>query len=140
MTITYTGNETSKISKMFKKADKNIHISFKTSNKLNNILNNKSENFNIYGSKGIYKLTCDKCEKFFIGRTNRNFKTTFKEPPPQKKRSYLLRRTFQFLHSLINRRGSWNEKYWQSTSYQQDDRLKKDLCFNKRRASLKMCS
>jgi len=74
VTITYTGNETSKISKMFKKADKNINISFKTNNKLNNILNNKVEDFNIYDSKEIYKLTCVNCEKFYIRRTNRNFK------------------------------------------------------------------
>ena len=66
--ITYTGNETSKISKLLKKADTNISISFKT-NKLNNILNNKVENFNIYESKGIYQLTCVNCEKFYIGRT-----------------------------------------------------------------------
>jgi hypothetical protein len=72
------GNETSKISKLLKKADKNIKISFKTSNKLNNILKSKIENFNIYDSKGINQLTCDNCEKFCIGRTNRNFKTRFK--------------------------------------------------------------
>ena len=72
-------NETSKISKLFKKADKNINISFRSSNKLNNILNNKIENYNIYDSKGTYQLMCVNCEKFYIGRTNRNFKTRFKE-------------------------------------------------------------
>ena len=51
----------------------------KTSNRLNNILYNKIENFNICYSKGIYQLTCVNCEKFYIGRTNRNFKTRFKE-------------------------------------------------------------
>ena len=29
--------------------------------------------------KGIYQLTCVNCEKFYLGRTNRNFKTRFKE-------------------------------------------------------------
>jgi hypothetical protein len=41
-----------KISKQFKKVDKNINISFKTNNKLNNI-KNKIEYFNIYDLKGI---------------------------------------------------------------------------------------
>jgi GIY-YIG catalytic domain. len=75
--VTCTGNKTSKISKLFKKADKNINISVKTNNRLNNILINKIEHFNIYDSKGIYLLACVNCEKFYIGRTNR--KTRFKE-------------------------------------------------------------
>ena len=58
---------------MFKKADKNRNISFKTNNKLNNILNIKIENFN------IRYMTCINCEKFYIGRTNRHFKTRLKE-------------------------------------------------------------
>ena len=71
--------KTSKTSKLFKKADKNINISFRTSNKLNSLLDNKIEDFNIYKSKGIYQLMCINCEKFYIGRTNRKFKTRFKE-------------------------------------------------------------
>ena len=77
--FTYTGNEIARISKLFKKIDKNINISFKTNNKLNNTINNKIENFDVYDLKGKYKLTCVNCEKFYIGRINRNFKTRFKE-------------------------------------------------------------
>ena len=34
--------------------DKNINISFKT-NTLNNLINNKTEHFNIYDTKGVCK-------------------------------------------------------------------------------------
>ena len=34
--------------------------------------------FNKYDRKGVYKLTCTNCNKFYIGRTNRNFNTRFK--------------------------------------------------------------
>ena len=75
ISFTYTGKETARISKLFKKVDNNINISFKTNNKLNNILNNKMNNFNIHDLKGIYKFTCVNCERFYIRQTNRNFKT-----------------------------------------------------------------
>ena len=29
--------------------------------------------------RGVYKLTCNSCNKFYIGRTKRNFKTRFNE-------------------------------------------------------------
>ena len=41
-----------------------MYIYFKTNNKLNNILNNKFENINIYDSKGEYTFTCVNCENF----------------------------------------------------------------------------
>ena len=59
--------------------DRNINVSFITNYILNNILTNKIDNVNIYDSKGIYKLSSVNCEKFYIGRTNRDFKTRFKE-------------------------------------------------------------
>ena len=34
---------------------------------------NKIEQYNKYDRKGVYKLTCTNCNKFYIGRTNRNF-------------------------------------------------------------------
>ena len=32
-----------------------------------------------YDKKVIYKLTCTNCNQFYVGRTNRNFNTKFKE-------------------------------------------------------------
>ena len=59
--------------------DKNIKIAYKANNKLKNIISNKIEQYNKYDRKGVYKLTCTNCNKFYIGRTNRNFNITFKE-------------------------------------------------------------
>ena len=56
--------------------DKNIEI--RKNNKLNNVISNKIEHFNKYDKKGVYKLTCTKCNKFYIRRTNRNFNKRFK--------------------------------------------------------------
>ena len=47
ISFTYTGNETARVSNVFKKVDKNMNISFKINNKFNNILFNKIENLNI---------------------------------------------------------------------------------------------
>ena len=43
---------------------------------MNNIIYNKIEQYNEYG---VYKLACTNCNKLYVGRTNRNFKTRFKE-------------------------------------------------------------
>jgi len=51
ISFTYMGNQTSRISKLFRKINKTINTN--TNNKLNNILNNKIEHFNLYDSKGV---------------------------------------------------------------------------------------
>ena len=68
ISFTYTGIKTARISKLFKKVDRNIKISFKTNTKLNNII----ENFNIYDWKGVYKLTCVNCDTLYIEGTTGN--------------------------------------------------------------------
>ena len=65
--------------KIFKQIDKNINIGLKTSNKINHIIGNSIENHNKFEKRGVYKLTCNSCNKFYIGRTKRNFKTKFNE-------------------------------------------------------------
>ena len=79
ISFTCTGNETTKLAKILKQIDENINIGLKTSNKINNILviGNSIENHNKFEKKGVYKLTCNNCNKFYIGRTKRNFKTRF---------------------------------------------------------------
>ena len=62
-----------------RRKDKNIKVAYKRNNKLNNIISIKIEQYNKYDRKGVYKLTCTNCNKFYTGRTNRNFNTRFKE-------------------------------------------------------------
>jgi hypothetical protein len=64
--------------KYTKNRQKDIKIAYKTNNKLNNIISNKIEQYNVYDRKGVYKLTCTKCNKYYIGRTNRHFNRRFK--------------------------------------------------------------
>ena len=75
ITLTYKGN----VNKTRKNNHKNIKIVHKTNNKVNNLISNKIGQFNKCDWKGIYKLTCTSCNKFYIGRTNRNFNTRFTE-------------------------------------------------------------
>ena len=42
-------------------------------------MSNKIEQFNKYGGKGVHKLTCTNCNKFYVGRTNRDFNMRFRE-------------------------------------------------------------
>ena len=67
------------MTKIFKQIDKNINIGLKTSNKINNIIGNSIENQNKFEKRGVYKLTCNSCNKFYIGRTKINSRTRFNE-------------------------------------------------------------
>ena len=71
---------------------KKIKIAYKT-NKLNDIISNEIEKYNKYDKKGVYKLACTNCNKFYIGRTNRNFNTRFKEH----RKDQICRRQIQIL-------------------------------------------
>jgi GIY-YIG catalytic domain. len=51
----------------------------KNKQQINNIIGNSIENHNKFEKRGMYKLTCNSCNKFYIGRTKRNFKTRFNE-------------------------------------------------------------
>ena len=68
ITLTYTGNESTRLTRTLRKIDKNIKIAYKTNNKLNNVISNKIEQYNKYDRKGVYKLTCTNCNKFYIDR------------------------------------------------------------------------
>ena len=50
--LTYTGNESTRLTRTIRKTDKNIKIVYKTNNKLNNIISNKIEQYNKYHRKG----------------------------------------------------------------------------------------
>ena len=68
ITCTDTGNETRKLTKLLERVGRDIKMSFKSNNKLNNLIWNKIE-----------KSSNIKCNKFYIGKINRNFKSRFKE-------------------------------------------------------------
>jgi hypothetical protein len=46
VTLTYTGNESTRLARKHRKIDRNIKIAYKTNNKLNNIISNKIEQYN----------------------------------------------------------------------------------------------
>lgn len=66
------------IQRSFKK-NSNIIPSFKTKNKLKNILNNPKDKIRNENQSGIYEINCDNCDKKYIGQTRRNLKTRFNE-------------------------------------------------------------
>ena len=77
--LTYTGNETYKIANIIRKQNKDIRIAYKTDNLKRLIPNPVSNNINKYNKSGVYKLKCKNCEKYYIGRTTRNFSIRYNE-------------------------------------------------------------
>jgi hypothetical protein len=76
-TFTYTGRETTFITKLFKHTD--IRVAFRTNNNLLHNLTLRSHNQDIYTQSGVYRLTCPDCGKAYVGQTGRDFKTRFNE-------------------------------------------------------------
>lgn len=64
-------------------AKTNTQVCFRTSNTIQKQLAKKRK-APIEEKTGIYKLTCNDCDKFYIGQTGRKFKTRFKEHIPPK--------------------------------------------------------
>jgi len=68
------------IRKTFENTD--YKMSFRTRNNAHDIIKRKTgmldTNINKYEKPGVYKLTCDDCDQFYIGQT-RNFKLRFRE-------------------------------------------------------------
>ena len=75
--ITYTGKESLQIAKILRKA--NLNIAYKTNNTIRNLLTNHRTTTDIFTQAGVYKLTCQGCNKAYIGQTGRNFHTRYKE-------------------------------------------------------------
>ncbi|KAK5649862.1 hypothetical protein RI129_000891 [Pyrocoelia pectoralis] len=57
----------------------NICISFSTTHTLNSTLVHNKDPINLLQKSGIYQLSCQTCDGFYIGRTGRSFSTRFKE-------------------------------------------------------------
>lgn len=75
VTFHYTGKESQKTANKFKKF--NVKVAFKTNNNLSSILCPKIENHYMYNKSGVYKISCDDCDNYYIGQTV-NFNKRFK--------------------------------------------------------------
>jgi hypothetical protein len=65
--FTYTGKETRIITKLFRHT--NVRITYTTNNNLRKLLNPRQEDrhTDIYNRSGVYQLTCNVCQKRYIG-------------------------------------------------------------------------
>ena len=71
--------QTKFINKLYKNT--NLKISLKYENTIGKLLtqNNKNTNFNKFNKSGVYQLTCQDCNKKYIGQTGRPFYVGFQE-------------------------------------------------------------
>ena len=77
ITLTYENKNTHKIASSFRKQKYNV--AYRTENTLQRHLNTQTTQANKYNQTGVYKLTCNGCDKFYIGQTGRSFQTRYKE-------------------------------------------------------------
>ena len=56
-----------------------MQIAFSTSNKLSNSLGSAKDKLKPEEQAGIYKISCNDCEKTYVGQTKRSLLTRFKE-------------------------------------------------------------
>jgi hypothetical protein len=76
--FTYTGKETTVITKAFKNT--NIKAAFTTNNNVGKLLaTNRHRTKCKYDNSGIYQITCPTCNKKYIGQTGRSYKIRFHE-------------------------------------------------------------
>lgn len=68
------------LTNIFKKI--NMTVAFRTTNNIKSILHYKSTK-PIKEMSGVYKITCDDCDSFYIGQTGRAFIKRFKEHLPK---------------------------------------------------------
>lgn len=76
VSLTFNGNISYKIANILKQ---HYTISFKTPNTTTKQLINNKDKTDIMNHKGVYKLTCNSCNKIYIGRTYRNYKIRLSE-------------------------------------------------------------
>jgi len=75
--VTYVGKETSYITNISKQTE--LKITLRTTYTLANLLTHKDHGHDKYSLSGVYKLTCPDCHKTYIGQTDRQFSTQYKE-------------------------------------------------------------
>lgn len=75
--LTYENKNTHKIVTSFRKL--NYNIAYRTQNTLQKHLNTQTTQTNKCNLTGVYKLTCNSCNNFYIGETGWSFQTRYKE-------------------------------------------------------------
>lgn len=73
----YIPQITNKLKSIYKK--QNLQLVFNNNNKLQNLLHNPKDKIETNNKSGIYKITCNNCDKIYIGQTKRSIITRFKE-------------------------------------------------------------
>jgi ferritin-like metal-binding protein YciE len=76
VTFTYTGSYIRKITTIFKDTD--VKVAFKTNTIITKLLNS-TQIISTYEQSGIYEMTCQSCQKSYIGQTGRNLMIRYKE-------------------------------------------------------------
>ena len=76
ITLTYTGNESTRGERTLRKIDKNIKIAYKTNSKLNNIISNKIEHYKVSREKlepepGSYNVKFPKAQTMRLVSINK---------------------------------------------------------------------
>lgn len=76
--MTYRGNVSEKISRLFNNTD--LTLAFSVDNTLQHRLKHTIKTCdNKYSKSGVYKVICSTCGKYYIGQTGRSFQTRYRE-------------------------------------------------------------
>jgi len=103
ITLTYHNQHTHTLARKF--TTLGYKIGYKTHNKLSQTLNQKhtidtNNNLDKHNSTGVYKITCNDCNNFYIGQTGRSFTTRFKEHiNPLRNPTYTQTRYSEHIHN-----------------------------------------
>lgn len=77
VTFTYSSPFIWRVTNIFRNT--NIQISFRTTNKLSNLLRPHTDHLNKHNRSGIYKINCGTCNKLYTGQAPQHIKAWFNE-------------------------------------------------------------
>lgn len=80
-------------------------LAFRTSNKLGKILNTNNNIKELQKKTGIYQVSCNDCDKIYIGQTGRSFEKRFKEHLPRATKS----QKSNFAEHLVNENHNYTD-------------------------------
>lgn len=104
--MSYIPHTSEKLRTLFSK--QNIKTAFRTDNNLSKFIKNNKSRISKPNKSGVYKLSCGSCDKIYIGRTFRNFKTRISEH----KRSYIQKKLdSQYAGHLLTENHQFKEEF-----------------------------
>ena len=104
--VTYIGEPSKKLKKLLSKF--NCNVAYKTNNNLSKYIKNNKQKVIKDQKPGVYKLNCNNCNKFYIGKTTRNFKLRISEH----KRSFKYKKQdSNYAKHLNNENHTFNEDF-----------------------------